>query len=277
MHAATGRARLARSLLTLSLVVLAVGAGCGRRQRAEPERSPTAVGRVWNSGRHALGVALRHREDVLEPAPADAVGHAWVYCADALAASGVDPAAENRAAIEALGRRRERRRYGAIVVPGFTPLDVTRPQTVIHDVAIERLRLAQRDLAAGLAPVVLVSGGNVHPPDTPVNEAMQMKQWLREHGTPEDRIVVEPCARHSHTNLRNAGRFLLAHGLRNALITTSLDQAMYFGRPRSSSFDGRCVADLGYVLGELQDVDSHHVSFVPSGRTFDRGPDPQDP
>lgn len=263
-------------VFVLCVLPALLAGGCGRRH-AEPERRPTAVGQLWNSGRHALGVALRHPEDVVDEAPGDAERRPWAYCTDRLLATGLDLEAENRAAEEALRRRRERTRYDAIVVPGFTPLDVTAPQRAIHVTAVERLVLAQRDLAAGLAPVIVVSGGNVHPPDTPVNEAMQMKEWLLAHGTPAERIIVEPCARHSHTNLRNAGRFLLTHGLRSAVITTSLDQALYFGRPRTSSFDGRCVADLGYVVGELHDVDANHVSFVPSGRNFDRGPDPLDP
>lgn len=242
-------------------------------------REPTAVGHLWNSGRRALGVALRHPADVVEPAPADARRRAWVYCADVLSTRGIDVAAQNapaRQRLERLGTSHGAA-YDALVVPGYTPLDQSEPLTEIHPVAAERLALATADLRTGRAPVVVVSGGNVHPADTPVNEAVQMKEWLLAHGVPGDRIVVEPCARHSHTNLRNAGRFLLAHGLRRALVVTSRDQALYFGRPRSSSFDARCLSDLGYVVGDLQEVDANRVAFVPSGRTFDRGADPLDP
>ena len=266
------------AVVVLGVLVAALGCG-GRRTEPVRAREPTAVGRVWNAGRHALGVALRHPEDVVEAPPPDAPGRPWIYCDEALAQHGVDAAAENAAALSNLASHTggASATYDAIVVPGFTPLDATAPQRQIHPTAAARLELAQGDLARGLAPVILVSGGNVHPPDTPVNEAVQMKQWLVAHGTPANRVVVEPCARHSHTNLRNAGRFLLTNGLRRALIVTSRDQAMYFGQPRSSSFDGRCLSDLGYVVGELHAVDDHRVSFVPSGRTLDRGRDPLDP
>lgn len=237
-------------------------------------REPTALGQLWNSGRRAVGVALRHPADVVEPAPRDAQSRPWVRCRGV-----VDAATENAAALQALAGRGAGRQmpYDALVVPGYTPLDQAEPLTQIHPIAVERLERAVADLRAGRAPVVVVSGGNVHPPGTPVNEGLQMKQWLLAHGVASERIVVEPCARHSHTNLRNAGRFLLAQGLRRALVVTSRDQAMYFGRPRTSSFDARCLADLGYVVGDLREVDAYRVAFVPSGRTFDRGPDPLDP
>jgi hypothetical protein len=226
-----------------------------------------------------LGVALRRPEDIVEPAPEGVRGRPWVYCEQALRSRGIDLEAENRAVERFLATLEPGHagRYDAVIVPGYTPLDATAPLLEIHPIAVERLELARQELAAGTAPVVIVSGGNVHPPDTPVNEALQMKQWLLAHGTAEERIAIDPCARHSHTNLRNAGRFLLIHGLRRALIVTSRDQAMYFGQPRSSSFDGRCLADFGYVVGDLRAVDGNRVSFIPSGRVMERGPDALDP
>jgi hypothetical protein len=167
--------------------------------------------------------------------------------------------------------------YDLIVVPGYTPLDATEPTPTVHPTAAARLDDAIAAYRHGLAPVLLVTGGNVHPNGTPFNEAVLMKRYLVSQKVPAGAIILEPCARHSHTNLRNAGRFLLTHGLRRALVVTSMDQALYFGRPRSSSFDARCVADLGYVVGMLEDVDANRVSFEPSGRTLDRGADPFDP
>ncbi|MEJ7731737.1 MAG: YdcF family protein [Polyangiaceae bacterium] len=144
-------------------------------------------------------------------------------------------------------------------------------------VAQDRLLWAAADLRAGLAPLIVVSGGNVHPQGTPHNEALEMKRFLVEAGIPAAQVAIEPCARHSHTNLRNAGRYLLTRGLRRALVVTSRDQAMYFGRPRSSTFDVRCLADLGYLVGDLQSLDDRRVGFVPSGRALEVGRDPQDP
>jgi hypothetical protein len=246
---------------------------------SEPPRARTAPGRAIDEvNRAALGTVetvLRLPGATVAPPPEGTNGGEWIYCRDALAASGIDPLRENRAALAApLESDSE---YDALVVPGYTPLDQTTPLRTIHPVAVERLRMAKDDLDAGRAPVVVVSGGNVHPQGTPVNEALQMKEWLLAEGVPEERIVIEPCARHSHTNLRNAGRFLLANGLSSALVVTSHDQAVYFGRPRSSSFDGRCLADLGYLVGEIFEVDPNRVSFSPNGRVMERGTDPLDP
>jgi hypothetical protein len=94
---------------------------------------------------------------------------------------------------------------------------------------------------------------------------------------PPSAIVVEPCARHSHTNLRNAGRFMISAGLRTALVLTSWDQSMYFGHARFSSFDARCIADLGYVVGTFYRVGNDGIAFVPSGRVLEPGPDTLDP
>jgi hypothetical protein len=262
------------------LLLASFAAGCGgRSDRRAVRREPTALGHLWNQGRRAVGVALRHPDDVIEAAPADARRRPWILCDRALEAHGIDPVAENAAALEALRRRPAEagRTFDAILVPGYTPLDQTTPLTEIHPIAVERLVIALEELRAGRAPIVVVSGGNVHPEGTPVNEALQMKAWLLARGVSPDRVIVEPCARHSHTNLRNAGRFLLAHGLSRAVIVTSRDQAMYFGRPRTSTFDARCLSDLGYVVGALQELDEHRVSFSPSGRTFDPGADPLDP
>ena len=282
MTSSRQRARvLAHGLVAVVLLASSpTAAGCGGRSpRRTAHREPTSAGRLWDAGRHALGVVLRHPTDVVVAPPADARRRDWIYCRDVLRAHGLDVDQENRAAFAALAAARGagRHEFDALVVPGFTPLDQAEPLLTIHPTAVERLEEARRDLEAGRAPLVVVSGGNVHPEGTPVNEALQMKQWLLAHGVAEERVVLEPCARHSHTNLRNAGRFLLAQGLRRALVVTSVDQALYFGRPRSSSFDARSVADLGYVVGDLREVDDHRVAFVPSGRTFDRGPDPLDP
>ena len=46
-----------------------------------------------------------------------------------------------------------------------------------------------------------------------------MKRALLGIGIPKDSIIVEARARHSTTNLRNAGRYMLSHGLVRGLVT----------------------------------------------------------
>jgi hypothetical protein len=42
------------------------------------------------------------------------------------------------------------------------------------------------------------------------------------------------------------------------------DQAFYFSHPVISTFNQRCRAELGYLVGDLQPVDDHHVAFSPA-------------
>ena len=56
--------------------------------------------------------------------------------------------------------------------------------------------------ANGKAPLILVSGGYVHPNQTPYCEAIEMKESLvRDFGIPSDAILIDPHARHTTTNL----------------------------------------------------------------------------
>lgn len=160
--------------------------------------------------------------------------------------------------------------FALIIVPGYTPLKAPRPLPVDEiDAAVKRLEAARADLERGLAPCILVSGGSVHPPGTPHNEALSMRDWLQKHGVAADRILVDPFARHSTTNLRNAGRIMRQLGLGKALIVTGFEaspfsQAFYFAHPFMSSFETRARRELGYTVGQLDGLDDHHVAFVPS-------------
>ncbi|CAN5135952.1 hypothetical protein BH09MYX1_BH09MYX1_13800 [soil metagenome] len=203
---------------------------------------------------------------------------AWSTCTTSVAVER-----ENAAALAALDARRHAKDaswpylYDVILVPGFTPLDAVTASGVIHPTAAARLDDAAAHLRGGGAPFILVSGANVHPDGTPYVEAMLMKRYLLDHGVAEASIFVEPCARHSHTNIRNAGRFMLRHGLTSALIVTSFDQSMYFANHNASSFDARCLADLGYRVGELRALPEHTVELHPSIDVFRKGNDPLDP
>ena len=99
--------------------------------------------------------------------------------------------------------------------------------------------------------------------------------------------MVEARARHSTTNLRNAGRFLVERGLESAVITTLggglfggelFDQDFYFSHPNLSTFHARCERELGYPVGELMSCGEHHTVFVPSSDVLRVGyRDPLDP
>ena len=148
-------------------------------------------------------------------------------------------------------------------MPGFTPLFGWRAG--LHPRAARRLERAAELLDEGRAATVIVSGGAVHSPD---NEALLMREWLVARGVDAASILVDPCARHTTTNLRNAGRILLAAGATEAHIVSSGDQLFYLAHPWRSTFHLRCLTQLGYRVGELAWGDGGCVRFTPSAAVF---------
>jgi len=171
-------------------------------------------------------------------------------------------AGENREAVRRIASMDwGRYPYSVIVVPGSGTDRVS-----FHLSAIGKLRLelAVRRYRQGRAPLILVSGGYVHPAQTPFAEAMEMKKSLMtEFGVPGDAILVEPHARHTTTNLRNAGRQMWRYGIpfdKPALITTDTEQSSAI---ESQAFSERCVRELGYVPVRLRGrVSRFDLEFV---------------
>ena len=160
--------------------------------------------------------------------------------------------------------------YDLIIVPGFTPVAAAQSIALSElPAAGTRVELALSDFKAGRAPFFCLTGSAVHPPGTPENEALMMREELLKKGVPEERILVDPYARHTTTNVRNAGRFMLQFGLSKGLIVTGaespvFDQAFYLGHPDVSSFHARCLDELGYSVGELSEAGEHRIAYVPS-------------
>jgi hypothetical protein len=155
-------------------------------------------------------------------------------------ATGENAAALQRASRTAWGRFS----FSAIVVPGA---GLRAEETGLSAAGTLRLRLAARRYQKGLAPFILVSGGNVHPNKTPYNEAIEMKrQLVALFGIPESAILVDPHARHTTTNLRNAARILFRAGApmeQDVLVTTSESQSAYID---SEIVRARNRTELGY-------------------------------
>jgi hypothetical protein len=160
-----------------------------------------------------------------------------------------------------------------LVVPGYTPLDLATPSPDLHPVAARRVALAVESWKAEKAPFILASGGAVYPRGTPYVEALLMKRALLAAGVPAERVLVDARARHSTTNLRNAGRIMQALGMGKALIATLggglfgsdlFGQDFYFANPTLSTFYARCDSELGYRVGVLEALDGGLISFVPS-------------
>ena len=190
----------------------------------------------------------------------------------------IDVAAENAAAESRLARLPMASRH-ILILPGRTPNGTPIPYRMNAD---ERGRVAHATsyLNESGAALILASGGNVHPNLTPFNEAYQMKQALaREFGVPRDRIVIDPYARHSTTNLRNAGRFMLAFNVSYATIVTDVPQTFLFSHPELSLFNHQCKKTLGYVVGDLRPAGGlERTHFVPAPEVWTRDEsEPRDP
>jgi hypothetical protein len=167
--------------------------------------------------------------------------------------------------------------YTAIVVPGMGTED---GETHVSPVGAFRDRLAVERWREGKAPFLLVSGGHVHPNKTAFAEAIEMKRDLMDHyGVPADAIVVDPYARHTTTNLRNAVRLLFRMGApmgQPVLIATSQDQSFSIEAP---SFAARNKAELGYEpMTGYRRLSPFDVSAIPNLTSLHADPsDPLDP
>ncbi|MEP7121942.1 MAG: YdcF family protein [Byssovorax sp.] len=137
--------------------------------------------------------------------------------------------------------------FTAILVPGYGPDD---PGVALSPSGQARADLAAARFNAGIAPLIVLSGGHVHPDRTPYSEAIEMKKYLHTlRGVPEQAMLVDPHARHTTTNLRNASRLLYRGGVptdRPLLVTSDFGQSLYIGHWHGT-FGPRCTDELGYL------------------------------
>nr|MDQ3820279.1 YdcF family protein [Acidobacteriota bacterium] len=106
---------------------------------------------------------------------------------------------ENRAAVQNLKKIRwSDYPYSFILVLGSGGADLTTP---ISPIGAKRTDAAARLFLEHKAPLIIVSGGHVHPMQTPYCEAIEMKKYLMvKYKIPERSILIEPHARHTTTN-----------------------------------------------------------------------------
>ncbi|WP_243654217.1 YdcF family protein [Novosphingobium sp. PhB57] len=171
----------------------------------------------------------------------------------------------------------KRYRYSAMIVTGVGP--------EVDDMAVSpfgkyHLRLAASRFAAGDVPFIIVTGGRAHPRATRFVEAEQMRKALIErYGVPAEAIVIEPYARHTTTNLRNATRLLVAMGApldKDTVIVCNPGQSASIESP---AFVQRNLAELGYQPGQVgRRVSPTELEFRPSPQSARIDPrDPLDP
>jgi hypothetical protein len=167
--------------------------------------------------------------------------------------------------------------YSVIVIPGAGSEVGNVP---LSPWGKERVRLGVRAYRSGKAPFLLVTGGFVHPSQTPYCEAVEMKRYLMEvYAVPASAILLEPYARHTTTNLRNASRAVFDYGIPSVkpmLIVSDAAQITYI---QSTPFRDRTRSELGYLPVTLgKRLLPTELEAIPSGksRLVDAG-DPLDP
>ena len=231
-------------------------------------------------GSHGIATATLKREGDLffDPALRYAVG--LMQMNERTDAGAYRPllGADNAAPVRALAATPWRKfPHTALLVFGHGPEDEQSRTGVMAHV---RMRIAAELFFQGLAPFIIVSGGNVHPNRTPFNEAVEMKRLLVEqHGIPADRILIEPHARHTTTNLRNCARLLLAAGFpadRPALIVSDDRTIRYIGGPDLAA---RNLREMGVQPGTITaGPNAFSLAFSPSPLAFHvEAADPLDP
>lgn len=143
------------------------------------------------------------------------------------------------------------------VLTGWRPGDAcpVASSVDLHLFGVNVLRATRAALAwaGGVAPVVSFSGGAVH---SALTEAFLLAYVATcRIGVPIDRVLVDPCADHTHTNVRNTGRLVVALGARTGYIVT--DDGLQGGYLQEStafdaiggSIDQRALRDWGYLIG----------------------------
>jgi len=135
--------------------------------------------------------------------------------------------------------------YSCILVPGYGAEEEKVPLSPAGRLGLE---LAVKRYREHLAPFLIVSGGYVHPERTPYSEAIEMRRCLmNEFHIPERAILLDPHARHTTTNVRNAARILYRYGMpfdKPGLIVTNVFQSRDI---ESKAFANRCMNEFGYL------------------------------
>ena len=151
-------------------------------------------------------------------------------------------------------------RYTALLVPGEGP---EHSDIVIDPLGKMRCRLAAGYYRQKLSPFIIVSGGKVHPYKTPFCEAEEMKRYLIDSlKIPASAVIMEPYARHTTTNMRNAARLMIRYGLpltQPGLVICEKDDEDYI-----MQMNKRCVNELGYVPYRLgKRINDTELEFFP--------------
>ncbi|HMS40657.1 MAG TPA: YdcF family protein [Pyrinomonadaceae bacterium] len=170
--------------------------------------------------------------------------------------------------------------YSVILVLGSGPNAKLGDAPNIGKIGIQRAEAAVKMFQEKKAPLLILSGGYVHPARTPYCEALEMKKYVMEKfKIPESAILIDPHARHTTTNVRNAARLMFRYKIpsdKKGLITSSQSHIDYVA---GNEFVKRFMKELDLVPMQIfARVSPIEVEFLPlSDALFMNSMDPLDP
>ena len=143
--------------------------------------------------------------------------------------------------------------YNALLVLGDGPTNYRDPLSALGKLNLE-IAVAQYNQKK--APFIIVSGGHVHPNRTATCEAIVMKEELmKKYNVPEEAIIVEPYARHTTTNLRNATRLMIRYGIDIKQKSMIISHYNHIQMISDDKFKERFMRELGYLPGEFIEIE----------------------
>lgn len=167
--------------------------------------------------------------------------------------------------------------YNALIVLGDGPENYRDPLGALGKL---NLKIAVEEFKQNKAPFIIVSGGHVHPNRTETCEAIEMKKELIQvYGIPEKAIIVEPYARHTTTNLRNATRLMKQYGFDITQKSMIVSYELHIKSIADKKFLDRFIRELGYLPGKiLKQEKGELLDFYPSETLLHINPlEPLDP
>jgi hypothetical protein len=167
--------------------------------------------------------------------------------------------------------------YASILILGNGPENY---QDRLSAIGKLNIQLGVLEYEAKKAPLIIVSGGHAHPFRAAYCEAIEMKKELMDvYHIPEENILVDPFARHTTTNLRNASRLMVACQIpidQKSIVITNVGHSKYV---ENQKFNARCLEELGYLPANiLKRLNSTAIEFLPNIESLHQNPiDPLDP
>ena len=167
--------------------------------------------------------------------------------------------------------------YASVLILGNGPENY---QDRLSAIGKLNLQLGVLEYEAKKAPLIIVSGGHAHPFRATYCEAIEMKKELMEvYNIPEENILIDPFARHTTTNLRNATRLMIWYQMpldKKSIVVTNANHSDYVGNP---NFNARCMEELGYLPAVIfKRLNSTAIEFLPNVESLHQNPiDPLDP